>query len=181
VFFKCLGKVMTLKKYREKRDFKETEEPSGRAPRSTKEEPLHFCVQKHAARRLHYDFRLECRGILLSWAIPKGPSLDPSDKRLAIHVEDHPLDYQYFEGTIPKGNYGAGKVEIWDAGVYGIIGATSRKDAEKMISAGMKKGHLTFVMNGEKLKGSFSLQKIDEEKDQWILIKLRDEYVKMSI
>lgn len=143
-------------------------------------EMLRFCVQKHAARRLHYDFRLEYKGVLLSWAIPKGPSMDPSQKRLAIQVEDHPLEYQYFEGTIPKGSYGAGKVEIWDAGVYTIPGTASRREIETKIAEELAKGHLFFVMNGCKLKGGFSLHRIDSEKNQWLLIKQQDEYARQT-
>src|SRR4051812_16635741 len=105
---------MGLKEYKRKRKPKETPEPFD--SKKSASPTLNFCVQKHDASHLHYDFRLECRGVLLSWAVPKGPSLNPKDKRLAIHVEDHPLDYQYFEGTIPKGHYGAGTVEIWDHG-----------------------------------------------------------------
>lgn len=166
---------MGLKKYHAKRMFDQTLEPKGRE-KSSLSSTLSFCVQKHAARQLHYDFRLEYRGVLLSWAVPKGPSLNPSDKRLAIHVEDHPLDYQYFEGVIPKGNYGAGTVEIWDMGTYAIPDCKTRKEMEKKIALGLEKGHIDFILNGEKLQGRFVLQKLKKEaKDQsWLLIKAHD-------
>lgn len=114
-----------------------------------------FCVQKHHATHLHYDFRLEHNGVLLSWAVPKGPSKDPKDKRLAIQVEDHPLDYVDFHGTIPKGEYGAGKVELWDIGTYTPLE--------------FKKDHLSFELHGKKLKGVYDL--IHTKENQWLLIK----------
>ena len=117
---------MPLKRYEQKRTFNRTPEPRGTVKQST-EVPV-YCIQKHDASRLHYDFRLEHRGVLLSWAVPKGPSLNPADKRLSIHVEDHPYDYRDFEGVIPEGNYGAGTVMIWDEGIYGVEGATSKRD-----------------------------------------------------
>lgn len=175
---------MTLKKYKVKRDFKQTPEPLSSLKKEAKN--LNFCIQKHAARNLHYDFRLEFRGILLSWAVPKGPSLDPNDKRLAIHVEDHPLDYQYFEGVIPKGNYGAGTVEIWDHGYYTTPNSDKEQEIEKEISIGMKKGHLAIILHGEKLNGEFILQKLkknEPDDHSWLLIKKGDDnsQKKMSI
>lgn len=168
---------MGLKSYKAKRDFTQTKEPSGAKKRGASS--LNFCIQKHAARHLHYDFRLEHDGVLLSWAVPKGPSLDPKDKRLAIHVEDHPLDYQYFEGTIPKGNYGAGTVEIWDHGTYTTPHTTDRKEIEKEISAGLKKGHFAVVLHGDNLNGEFVFQKLKKDPDDnaWLLIKKADGYV----
>lgn len=168
---------MSLIKYRSKRDFKETQEPKGKVKKSGGS--LRFVVQKHDARHLHYDFRLEHQGVLLSWAVPKGPSMDPRVKRLAIHVEDHPLDYQYFEGTIPKGSYGAGTVEIWDKGTYSIPGADSKKEEEKIISRAMEKGHLDFNLFGEELQGAFALIRIQsgDAKDQWLLIKKEDKKI----
>lgn len=165
---------MSLKDYRKKRNWEKTPEPGPEMSHSS----LNFCVQKHAARRLHYDFRLEYKGVLLSWAVPKGPSLNPSDKRLAIKVEDHPIAYQYFEGTIPKGNYGAGTVEIWDHGTYQIPGANTKKEAEKSISKGLKEGHFSFVIHGEKLKGEFIFQKLKEDPDDpsWLLFKKKDAF-----
>ncbi len=142
----------TLGKYRQKRDFAATPEPGGvrraRAmPKSTRH-ALSFVIQKHAARRLHYDFRLELDGTLKSWAVPKGPSLDPADKRMAVHVEDHPLDYANFEGVIPPGHYGAGTVIVWDRGVWVADG-----DAD----AAYRAGKLKFELRGEKLHGHWTL------------------------
>lgn len=168
---------MTLKKYTSKRTFKSTPEPSGGQESSA--HALRFVVQKHAARRLHYDVRLEYRGVLLSWAVPKGPSLDPKDKRLAVKVEDHPLDYQYFEGTIPKGNYGAGTVEIWDHGFYHAQETTSPQEIEKYLTAGLKKGHFVVTLSGEKLNGDFVFQKLkrNPEDNAWLLIKRDDAFL----
>lgn len=168
---------MKLKRYRSKRNLKESREPPAVTHSSSSKE-LRFCIQKHAARRLHYDFRLEFRGVLLSWAVPKGLSLDPHDKRLAIHVEDHPLDYQYFEGVIPKGHYGAGTVEIWDQGLYTIPNTSSRKEMEKQLEEGLQKGHFTIVLQGERLQGAFTFQKLkrDEEDKHWLVIKKEDDY-----
>lgn len=165
---------MGLKKYFSKRNLKKSPEPPGSSKNAS--EALHFCIQKHAARHLHYDFRLEYRGVLLSWAVPKGPSLNPQDKRLAVKVEDHPLDYQYFEGTIPKGHYGAGTVEIWDKGFYTVPFSTSRKEIEKAITEGLKKGHFAIVLDGERLRGEFIFQKLKKDPDDnaWLLIKKAD-------
>lgn len=165
---------MTIKKYLSKRSFENTPEPTGHsAPRT---HLLRFVVQKHAARHLHYDFRLEYRDVLLSWAVPKGPSLDPKDKRLAIQVEDHPIAYQHFEGTIPKGNYGAGTVEIWDHGFFTAHGATSAKDIERYLTEGLAKGHFAITLSGEKLNGEFVFQKLkrDPNSREWLLIKKED-------
>ena len=135
-----------LKKYRAMRDFGVTPEPSGGKPRKTKL-PV-FVIQKHHATAMHYDFRLEMEGVLKSWAVPKGPSLDPADKRLAMQVEDHPVSYFHFEGRIPEGNYGAGTVMVWDTGTWEPLG-----DARAMLN----KGDLKFRLHGEKLKGEFAL------------------------
>ena len=155
---------MSLKAYKAKRNFKKTDEPKG-SKDSTFKNPLHFCVQKHDASHLHYDFRLECKGVLLSFAIPKGPSLNPEDKRLAIQTEDHPLEYQYFEGVIPKGNYGAGTVEIWDHGSFTIPNSENRKEIEKELLLGLEKGHFAVILEGKKLKGEFVLQKLKKVKE----------------
>lgn len=168
---------MSLKEYKAKRHFTETSEPKSSKKRQSGS--LNFCVQKHAARRLHYDFRLEYKGVLLSWAIPKGPSLNPQDKRLAIKVEDHPIDYQHFEGTIPKGNYGAGTVEIWDAGTFITPKSNHPKQIEDEFTRGLKQGHLSFILHGKRLNGEFILQKLkkDEPDDNsWLLIKKPDAY-----
>ena len=118
---------------------------------------LIFVVQKHAARGLHYDLRLELAGVLKSWAVPKGPTLNPALKRLAVMVEDHPLDYQYFEGVIPEGNYGAGSVIVWDRGFYQHPAAKDREESEKLLLEGLSKGNLKFVLAGEKLRGELAL------------------------
>lgn len=167
---------MSLKKYQQKRDFEATNEPKGKL-KSSSDLPI-FCVQKHDASHLHYDFRLEHKGVLLSWAVPKGPSMNNKDKRLAIHVEDHPFDYHDFEGTIPKGNYGAGTVMLWDEGTYATANATSRKEIEKAIDKGFEKGHMEFILYGEKLQGAFHLIKIKTAENQWLLVKGKDEYEK---
>jgi len=148
-----------LTEYAAKRTFTATPEP-GPAARATGSGPLLFVVQQHSARRLHYDFRLECDGVLKSWAVPKGPALDPAEKRLAVHVEDHPYDYASFEGVIPPGQYGAGEVIVWDCGVYspdeGGTAFHDREEAERRVSEGLDKGKLGFQLRGEKLKGSFA-------------------------
>lgn len=166
---------MTLAQYKKKRNFSKTPEPTG----ATKDfkGPLTFVIQKHEASHLHYDFRLEMDGVLKSWAVPKGPSLNPEDRRLAMLVEDHPLDYAGFEGIIPKGQYGGGTVMVWDKGVYSPYEAVERKDAEKILLEQLKKGHLTIIMLGEKLKGEFALIKTHgSEENAWLLIKKGDEY-----
>ena len=150
-----------LEEYRSKRDFESTPEPT--TGRSTGRN-LRFVVQKHAARRLHYDFRLEMDGVLRSWPVPKGPSFDPDDKRLAVMVEDHPLDYAAFEGVIADGNYGAGQVIVWDAGTYspdedGRLSFGDREQAEERMRAGLLEGKLSFTLRGRKLRGSWTLVK----------------------
>src|SRR6476660_2147892 len=148
---------MALTKYRQKRSFKKTPEPEGGKPTGGE---LRFVVQKHAASRLHYDFRLEREGVLKSWAVPKGPSLNPDDKRLAMMVEDHPYDYRDFEGIIPAGNYGAGTVMVWDEGTYQARQGSDRPENERLMREGLRKGHVSFVLDGQKLKGEFSLVKL---------------------
>ena len=155
---------MALEKYNNKRNFDETSEPKGKVKKDKNKKI--FVIQHHVARAEHYDFRLEHNGVLLSWAVPKGLSVNPNVKRLAVMVEDHPLDYANFEGIIPKGNYGAGTVEIFDKGYY---------RAETNFDAGLKNGHLKFELFGEKYKGSWSLIKTDEK--NWLLVKAKDEHV----
>src|SRR5580658_6517068 len=161
-----------LARYQQKRDFEQTAEPSGDNARVTKSDRLRFVVQKHAATRLHFDLRLETDGVFKSWAVTKGPSLDPRDKRLAVEVEDHPLDYGDFEGTIPKGEYGGGTVEIWDRGYWAP--EAGFEDVDKALA----KGELKFVMEGERLHGGWVLVRLrDDEKSKrhnWLLIKHRD-------
>lgn len=166
---------MGLKEYRSKRTLTSTPEPSPASGQSN-EQYLVFVVHKHAARRLHYDLRLEMQGVLKSFAIPKGPTLDPSIKRLAVHVEDHPFDYKDFEGIIPKGNYGAGNVIIWDRGYYTSPFAKDKQRAEKLLLEGLKKGDLKFVLAGTKLKGAFALVKTKWSDNSWLLIKDKDAY-----
>ncbi|OXA86903.1 DNA ligase D [Flavobacterium hercynium] len=162
---------MSLSKYNQKRDFKQTKEPKGKIAKSENE--LQFVVQKHAASHLHYDFRLELNGVLKSWAIPKGPSMDPEIKRLAMMVEDHPYSYKDFEGSIPEGNYGAGNVIVWDNGTYAPEDVTDTPT--KTLNEQLKKGHLSFILKGEKLKGEFSLIKLKgKQENAWLLIKKKD-------
>ena len=166
---------MALTAYNKKRNFKETSEPGGELKKSSSK--LIFVVQRHKASRLHYDFRLELDGVLKSWAVPKGPSMNPKDKRLAMMVEDHPYDYKDFAGVIPKGNYGAGIVEIWDSGTYNDIENSSEKVAEKNLRAGLKSGDFKIQLFGKKLKGEFVLVKLKGKDDNsWLLIKHRDKY-----
>lgn len=167
---------MSLEKYKQKRNFDETAEPEGKVLKAKKKE-LSFVIQRHKASRLHYDFRLELEGVLKSWAVPKGPSLNPVDKRLAMMVEDHPYDYKDFEGEIPEGNYGAGIVEIWDKGTYTTIDSAQAGKEEKMLLEGLKSGNLKVLLKGKKLKGEFALVKLKKAEDNsWLLIKHRDKY-----
>ena len=168
---------MALKDYNEKRKFDKTSEPKGKTKKSENE--LIFVIQRHAATRLHYDFRLEMEGVLKSWAVPKGPSLNPEDKRLAMMVEDHPYDYKNFEGNIPEGNYGAGQVEIWDSGTYEPLDETSKLSDEKELLKELKAGSLKFILHGKKLKGEFALVKMkNAENNAWLLIKHQDRFAK---
>ncbi|MGV8056573.1 MAG: non-homologous end-joining DNA ligase [Smithellaceae bacterium] len=165
---------MDLKDYKAKRKFARTLEPQAQLhPTGGR---LIFVVQKHAARALHYDLRLELAGVLKSWAVPKGPSLNPSQKRLAVMVEDHPFDYKDFEGVIPEGNYGAGSVIIWDRGYYHHPADPQGKASEKLLLAGLRKGHITFILHGEKLRGEFALVKTRQDDKSWLLLKKRDNY-----
>ena len=167
---------MSLVNYNKKRTFSDTPEPTGKKGK-TEDKQLAFVIQRHKASRLHYDFRLEMEGVLKSWAVPKGPSMNPGDKRLAMMVEDHPYDYKDFTGIIPEGNYGAGIVEIWDKGSYTDIEEDGAKASEKKLLVGLKEGNLKFRLNGKKLKGEFALVKLKGKEDNsWLLIKHRDEY-----
>jgi DNA ligase D-like protein (predicted 3'-phosphoesterase) len=161
----------SLKDYQEKRDFRRTPEPAaGLGPDSR--EPI-FVIQKHAARRLHYDFRLEVDGVLKSWAIPKGPSTDPQDKRLAVPTEDHPLEYAGFEGVIPAGEYGGGTVLVWDTGIYRNL--TEKKGQAIPMGQGLAHGHVKVWLEGRKLKGGYALTRFKTGKDEsWLLVKADD-------
>lgn len=166
---------MSLQAYKKKRDLTVTPEPGARVKKS--EGALVFVIQRHKASRLHYDLRLEMDGVLKSWAVPKGPSLNPKDKRLAMMVEDHPYDYKDFEGVIPEGNYGGGIVEIWDKGTYTNLEKNDKVLSEKSVKAGLKAGSLKFRLKGKKLKGEFALVKLKgKEENSWLLIKHNDEY-----
>lgn len=163
---------MVLKEYAAKRQFERTPEP--RPAEEAPAEGLSFVVHKHAARAMHYDLRLELDGVLKSWSVPKGPSLDPASKRLAVMVEDHPLAYRDFEGVIPEGNYGAGSVIIWDRGRYRHPSVANGPESEALLREGLRKGDLKFVLAGEKLQGEFALVRTGKEGRSWLLIKKRD-------
>lgn len=166
---------MSLTLYNKKRNFKNTLEPKGESNQGVSN--LSFVVQRHKASHLHYDFRLEMNGALKSWAVPKGPSMNPGDKRLAMMVEDHPYDYKDFEGVIPEGNYGAGIVEIWDKGFYSDIQNSEKKIAEKKLLEELKTGSLKFTLYGKKLKGEFALVRMKSRgENTWLLIKHKDKY-----
>ena len=161
------GERLGLDVYDRKRDFRKTAEPEGRRVKTRG--PLRFVVQKHRASALHYDFRLEAGGTMPSWAVPKGPSLDPKQRRLAMEVEDHPLEYANFEGIIPEGEYGGGTVMIWDEGVWAPM-----EDVDPVKA--IKSGEMRFVLEGKKLKGSFTLVSTGDRR--WLLMKRKDEYAK---
>lgn len=174
--FKALpGMSLTL--YKKKRSFERTPEPAGKKKVSSSR-ALRFVVQKHDASRLHYDFRLEMEGVLKSWAVPKGPSLNPDDKRLAMMVEDHPYNYRSFEGIIPEGNYGAGTVIVWDEGTYEPTEPVGGiKQQEKILLKQLNEGNLKFRLNGKKLKGEYALVHIKgREENAWLLMKKKDKY-----
>jgi bifunctional non-homologous end joining protein LigD len=165
---------MALKEYARKRNFEKTPEPAPAEPvTSAGGRGGFFCVQRHDATRLHYDFRLEVNGVLVSWAVPKGPSLDPNRKALAMKVEDHPLDYGTFEGNIPEGNYGGGSVMLWDKGTYEVLGDPSATEQ-------IERGDFKFELHGSKLKGSFAVVRMKHpakgasKGNEWLLIKKKD-------
>ena len=165
-----------LEAYRRKRDFAKTSEPSGSGERKTEGKPR-YSIQKHRSKRLHYDLRLEVEGVLKSWAIPKGPSLDTKTKRLAVPTEDHPLDYIDFEGRIPEGEYGAGSVIVWDIGTY--ENTTSADGKEVPMAEALEKGHATLILSGKKLLGGFALTRTGRGKNErWILVKMRDDFAR---
>ena len=162
-----------LEEYNEKRDFSETPEPSGELG-STDGDPI-FVVQKHDASNLHYDLRLEVDGVLKSWAVPKGPSMDPSVKRLAVPTEDHPMAYADFEGVIPKGHYGAGTVIVWDYGTF-----SNTKGVDVPLSDNLEEGHATITLKGSKMIGNFALLRTKRggNRPQWLFFKMKDDYAK---
>jgi bifunctional non-homologous end joining protein LigD len=163
-----------LAEYHRKRNFDKTPEPAGRTRRGH-DTALQFVIQKHAASSLHFDFRLELDGVMKSWAVPKGPSLDPAVKRLAMEVEDHPIDYNTFEGTIPEGEYGGGTVMLWDRGTY--TAADTSSDPVDALRRGYEEGELVFTLDGERLRGSWALIRTRRGKRaQWLLIKKRDDH-----
>jgi len=161
-----------LAEYNAKRDFTRTAEPTGKIPKD-RGKALHFVIQKHAASHLHYDFRLELDGVMKSWAVPKGPSLDPTVRRLAMEVEDHPISYNTFEGTIPQGEYGGGTVMLWDRGTY----EADDDGGVESLRRGYEKGELRFVLHGKRLQGGFVLARLRRPgRPQWLLIKRRDDH-----
>ena len=175
---------MALKAYRDKRDFAQTPEPPptpGLKRKRARQRPM-FVVQEHHASRLHYDFRLEADGVLKSWAVPKDPSMTPAQKRLAVHVEDHPLAYATFEGTIPAGQYGAGTVTIWDQGHYDNLLAD--KPVPQTVTEGIAAGRLEFALHGQKLQGRFALIRMRGKgrgQEQWLLIKMQDAFARDGV
>jgi bifunctional non-homologous end joining protein LigD len=170
----------TLTEYRRKRNFRKTAEPEGAALRTGRKHRLRFVIQKHAASHLHFDLRLELDGVMKSWAVPKGPSYDPTVKRLAMEVEDHPLEYNSFEGTIPKGEYGGGTVMLWDKGTY----APENGGGENAVRAGYERGDLKIVFDGQRMLGSWVLVRTRRDprgRAQWLLIKHRDQVATAEI
>lgn len=165
-----VGAMGELKTYERKRNFSVTPEPKPRKAKPAKR--LRYVIQKHAASSLHYDLRLEAGGVMKSWAVPKGPSLNPADKRLAVPTEDHPISYNKFEGTIPKGEYGAGSVIVWDRGWYSNASDGSPERA-------IRGGAFKFELHGEKLEGKFSLRHVGNGRN-WILVKMKDEHARRS-
>ncbi len=161
-----------LKRYRDKRDLDRSGEPGG-GKRSSKG-GRRFVIQKHDASRLHYDFRLEVDGVLVSWAVPKGPSTDPRERRLAVRTEDHPLDYATFEGVIPEGEYGAGAVIVWDTGPYRNLRADKGPDSLSMTRS-IEDGLVEVWLEGEKVRGGYALKRLEDRESDWLLIKMDDE------
>jgi DNA ligase D-like protein (predicted 3'-phosphoesterase) len=167
-----MAKQDALRAYRAKRDFHKTAEPSG-AQKSRRDGKPIFVIQKHDASRLHYDFRLEVDGVLKSWAVPKGPSTDPREKRLAVPTEDHPFDYADFEGVIAKGEYGAGTVLVWDRGTYRNL---KQQDGDPVpMATTIEDGHVEIWLEGDKLKGGYALVRTRGKGERWLLIKMKDD------
>ncbi|MDT8324358.1 MAG: DNA polymerase ligase N-terminal domain-containing protein [Bacteroidota bacterium] len=174
---KVRSKATDLKEYGKKRDFRRTPEPRGK--KGSKNDSPIFVIQKHDATSLHYDVRLEIDQVLVSWAVPKGPSTDPGEKRLAIRTENHPLDYADFEGVIPQDEYGGGTVLVWDTGTYrNLKEENDDSDEVKSMNQCLEDGHITVWLDGEKLKGGYSFiqtKRPDRKGDQWLMIKMKDE------
>ncbi|WP_424356989.1 DNA polymerase ligase N-terminal domain-containing protein [Methanocella sp. MCL-LM] len=168
-----------LEPYREKREFTRTPEPYGQEERPGSQ-PV-FVVQKHDASHLHYDFRLEVGGVLKSWAIPKGPSSDPTVKRLAMPTEDHPVDYARFEGTIPEGNYGAGTVMVWDIGTYSNLREAKPAGGQATMEKAVSDGKIEIKLDGKKLKGNYALIRTGLQGKGWLFFKMKDEYAKPGV
>jgi len=166
-----VNKDSSLSEYKKKRNFEKTREPSGGELKKSGGLPL-FVVQKHDASSLHYDFRLEIGGVLVSWAVPKGPSTDPREKRLAMRTEAHPMEYADFEGVIPKGEYGAGTVIVWDTGTYRIL--QGKNDKHVSAEQALNKGHIAVWLEGRKLKGGYALTQTGKG-TRWLLVKMRDD------
>ncbi len=158
-----------LREYKDKRKSGKSSEPTGKE--GSKVPGNAFSFQKHDASTLHYDFRLVCDGVLKSWAVPKGPSTDPSEKRLAVQTEDHPLDYLAYEGVIPEGEYGAGTVLLWDKGTYDYLG----KEDDPPLSRAIEKGHFKIFLKGEKIRGGYAMTRMNSDKQEWLLVKMDDE------
>ncbi len=163
---------MGLSEYNKKRDFKQTKEPKGEMDHAGK---FRFVIQRHEARRLHYDFRIELGGVLVSWAVPKGPSMNSLDKRFAVRTEDHPVSYLKFKGSIPEGNYGGGFMEIWDKGNYIPVDQELNRLDERQALKALKKGELKLFLKGKQIQGGFVLIKL-KDGDNWLLIKHKDEW-----
>ena len=168
----------TLETYRKKRDFKRTPEPAGKHVQRHSKRPI-FVVQKHDASHLHYDFRIQVGGVLKSWAIPKGPSTNPKDKRLAMPTEDHPMGYAKFEGVIPEGEYGAGSVIVWDFGTYRNL--TERNGKEVPTEDALRGGRVRLWLDGKKLKGGYALTRIAARPERWLLVKMKDSEAKARL
>lgn len=164
---------MPLEEYSKKRDLSKSPEP--KAGKTKVSGGLSFVVQKHSASNLHYDFRLELDSVLKSWAIPKGPSMDPSSKHLAVLVEDHPYEYKDFEGMIPEGNYGAGRVSVWDEGTYHARETEDKEKTQEIFKKGLENGHFTFILKGKRLKGEFALIRLKQGQKNWLLVKKNDD------
>jgi DNA ligase D-like protein (predicted 3'-phosphoesterase) len=169
-------KQKDIQEYNRKRHFDVTEEPKGEVKKRKAKLPV-FVIQKHDASRLHYDLRLEVEGVMASWAVPKGPSMVKGERHLAVHVEDHPINYNTFEGNIPEGEYGGGSVIVWDRGTYENIRESDEKPKakHKTMRQSIEDGKVEFLLHGEKLRGAFVLIRTDKDKDQWILMKMDDE------